>query len=316
MTAGSAETLESLIGSETSLPAPELAQHWIEEFQTTPGVAAVLFYGSGLRQTTAEESDEMVFDFYLLVDRYRDFDPRHLLALAGAVVPPNVYYREKQIGERSLRCKFAVLTVAQFLSAAQANSFTPHIWARFCQPARISYAADDALRSDLVDAITAAVLHFHRRTLHLVDTCTLRDFWRAGLQSTYSDEIRSEKQGRGGAIFDCEEATFTGRSQLALQRLPEMGRIDADGTVHSIIPKSRKRVYRLGLLLKRPLTKGVIVIRLIKAAFTFQGGLDYARWKIERHSGVRMEITDFQRRHPLLGGLSLFWKVLRRRGLR
>ena len=77
-------------------------------------------------------------------------------------------------------------------------------------------------------------------------------------QSTYADEIRSEKQGRGGAIFDCEEASFTARSQLALQGLPEIGGIDADGTtVHSFIAESRKRVYRLGLLLKRPLTKGV-----------------------------------------------------------
>lgn len=315
MASDSTESLESLIAGETALPVPELARHWIAQFEKTPGVAAVLCYGSGIRETTADP-DDVVFDLYLLVRRFRDFDPKRRLAMAGTLVPPNVYYREEKVGDRVLRCKFAVLTVDQFVSAARGQSFTPHIWARFCQPSRIAYAADDPLRQDLVAAMAESVLVFHRRTLHLIDTCTLADFWRAGLQSTYADEIRSEKKGRLRSVVEANETAYAARSRLALELCPERGRLDGSGTVHSDIPETRKRLYRLGLRLKRPMTRGVVILRWIKAAFTFQGGLEYARWKIERHSGVHMELTDFQRRHPLVGGLSLFWKVRRRGGLR
>ena len=94
------ETLESLIAEESALPIPALGQPWIEQFRSTAGVAAVLCYGSGLRERAAEPED-MVFDFYLLVERFRDFDPKRGLAMAGTLVPPNVYYREEEFEGRT-----------------------------------------------------------------------------------------------------------------------------------------------------------------------------------------------------------------------
>lgn len=309
------EQLRAVIADETAQAVPEAAQYWVEEFRQTEGVAAVLFYGSGLRQQQ-QNVEDVVFDFYLLVDGYRNFDPRWSLALAGSLVPPNVYYREKQFGELRLRCKFALLTVEQFIHAARGKSFTPHIWARFCQPARLPFASSDPLRDQLNTAMAESVIHFHRRTLHLIDSCQLEDFWRIGLQSTFADEIRSEKKGSVRSVVDANHEAYSTRTRLALGLCADAGTIDADETVTCHLSKFRKQAYRLGLIAKRPLTKSVVVARFIKAAFTFQGGLDYARWKIGRHSGVEIEITDFQRRHPLLGGLGLFWKVLRRGGLR
>lgn len=65
--------------------------------------------------------------------------------------------------------------------------------------------------------------------------------------------------------------------------------------------------------LRRVQGKFLSVARLIKASFTFDGGIDYLAWKISRHSGVKIELTPWQRRHPLLAGIVLFWR-LRRRG--
>jgi hypothetical protein len=308
-------SLETLIAEETALPLTGAARHWVEHFREVPGVASVLFYGSGLWQSEAEPED-MIFDFYLLTNHYRDFDPKRILAMAGTLIPPNVYYREQQFDGRTLRCKFAVMTVAQFSCAARGKSFTPHIWARFCQPCRIPHAATEELRQQLVTSLEQSVLMFHRRTLHLIGTCSLIDFWGAGLRSTYADEIRSEKKGRLNSLFNAAEDSYMARTRLALAQIPEMGGIVTNKEVRSNLSGRRKRLYQLGLRLKRPLTKMAIVFRFIKAGFTFQGGLDYARWKIERHSGVRIEVTDRQRRHPILGGLYLFVKALMRGGLR
>ena len=54
----------------------------------------------------------------------------------------------------------------------------------------------------------------------------------------------------------------------------------------------------------------------MKASFTFDGGLSYLVWKIERHSGVKVEITPFMRRHPRLGGVGAMWSTWRRGGFR
>jgi hypothetical protein len=58
------------------------------------------------------------------------------------------------------------------------------------------------------------------------------------------------------------------------------------------------------------------ILRLLKASFTFDGGLPYLAWKIERHSGVKIEITPFMRRHPRLGALGALWRTRRRGGFR
>ena len=54
------------------------------------------------------------------------------------------------------------------------------------------------------------------------------------------------------------------------------------------------------------------VARLLKALVTFEGGLDYIAWKLERHSGVPVDIPDRVRRYPLIFIWGLFWKLYRR----
>jgi len=58
------------------------------------------------------------------------------------------------------------------------------------------------------------------------------------------------------------------------------------------------------------------VLRLGKAAFTFNDPLDYVLWKVERHSGIHVEPTALQRRHPLLFAWPLLWRLYRRGGFR
>ena len=58
------------------------------------------------------------------------------------------------------------------------------------------------------------------------------------------------------------------------------------------------------------------ILRLAKATFTFSNSVDYAAWKIERHTGVRVEITPLLRRHPILWGLKVAKQLLQRGVLR
>ena len=53
------------------------------------------------------------------------------------------------------------------------------------------------------------------------------------------------------------------------------------------------------------------VLRLAKASFTFAGGIDYLAWKINRHAGTQIVISDWQRRHPLLAAFTLVPRLIR-----
>ena len=71
-----------------------------------------------------------------------------------------------------------------------------------------------------------------------------------------------------------------------------------------------RRRWRVRRRLGRPLN----VLRLLKAALTFERPLDYVTWKVERHSGVRLAVADWEHRFPLLAAPGLYCR-LRRRGL-
>lgn len=303
------------VACEAAGPAPEQAVCWARWLSALPGAAAVLFYGSGLRDRTARDPD-VVYDFYVLVHRYLDFAQDRILAVGGAILPPNVYYFEERFGGSWTRCKVAVMTISQFCTEATEQAFTPHIWARFCQPTRILFAESGGILRRLHEAMADCALSFHRRTLGLIDSCRIADLWSAGLRSTYADEIRSEADGRANVIYARDEVAFQKRTLLALRLLPKMGWIDRDGVVHSWLTPGQRRWRCLRLRLTRPFRKALIALRLIKAAFTFQNGLEYARWKVERHSGRRFEITDFEQRHPLWGGLILFCRAAQQGALR
>ena len=54
----------------------------------------------------------------------------------------------------------------------------------------------------------------------------------------------------------------------------------------------------------------------VDGLFTFEGAVDYVRWKIERHSGVQLELSPRARRHVLVTGWIVAWRLYRRGGFR
>jgi len=57
-------------------------------------------------------------------------------------------------------------------------------------------------------------------------------------------------------------------------------------------------------------------LRLAKAAFTFDGALEYLLWKIHRHSGIYLQPTPRQVRFPLLFAWPLLWRLWRQGAFR
>ena len=264
-------------------------------------VHAVLFYGSGLWDGADPET---VHDFYALVARQRDFDARPVPAALARVLPPNVYYLTAEAGGTVYRAKVAVMRWDQFARAVRGRAATPQIWARFAQPCRIVDADTSERAEAAVELLADAVRTFHRKLRPLVPAnADARGFWLAGLAETYARELRSEGRDRAAAVVDADGARFAWRTRCAVADLP------APDT------RTRRRARRRAAL-GRPLGKLIALLRLMKATLTFDGGVDYILWKIERHSGVKETPGAFARRHPLIGGWPLLIRLYRRGAFR
>ena len=66
----------------------------------------------------------------------------------------------------------------------------------------------------------------------------------------------------------------------------------------------------------RPYARSLGLLRLFKTAWTFGDWVPYVLWKLERHTGRRIEATERQRKHPFLFGWPISIPLLFRRNLR
>ena len=316
------EQLEAIVHEELARPLLEGALRVANEIRTRHGeaVVALLFYGSCLRRGTAEG----VLDFYAISSDYRGAYRSALPALLGAALPPNVHYVE--LPEHDLRAKYALISLADFAQRAAGASFDCRVWSRFCQPARIAWARDDATSAALVAACADAAVTMAARMLAWMPgaqrerTLDAQALWARGFDETYRAELRSERPASIAAIAAAEPERYDAVLRAALGVLAERGELELlrsePGALRVAQAPRALAAARRAWRVRRALAKALAVAGLLKTAFTFEGWLAYVVWKIERHSGQRIELSDRQRRHPLLYAWPVILRLLRSGALR
>ncbi|GAC1622151.1 MAG: hypothetical protein NVS9B10_05770 [Nevskia sp.] len=306
--------LTQAIDAELALPLPAgiaTMAAWLAA-QGHGTAVAVLFYGSNLRSGALDG----VLDFYVLVDSLRGWYRHWLPAAANRVLPPNILYFERDQEGRTLRAKVAVLRVDQFRAAMRAGSLDTTMWARYSQPAGLAWVRDEAGRHHCGVAIAQAVVSAGRWAARLGPAAgRAEDYWEALFRRTYGAELRVEKASRAQAITAWAEARYTALLPLAWRSGGTAFALeDGNGLLQPAVTPLQRRLAQAGWTLRHLLGKPLNFLRLVKSAYTFDGGVDYLLWKIERHSGVKFELKPWQRRHPILAAPGVIWQ-LRRRGV-
>ena len=275
-------------------------------------IAAILFYGSCLR--TGEDRGGLV-DLYVLVDRYRAIESRSLLAALNKLLPPNVFYIEVPFEDRVVRGKYAVLSLKDFRAGAS-RWFHSYIWGRFAQPVGLIYARNAQITDYVQSALAQAVMSFVERVLPRIrDPFTARDLWRQGWTLSYRAELRAERPEKLIGLYEAAPLYYEQLTRIALGQLSFS--IDAqkeNGTYRYTvsIPDRLRRGSQLEWVIRSWQGKLLSVLRLLKGLLTFRGGVEYILWKIERHSGVKVEVPLQLKRYPLLATCVVFWKLYRR----
>jgi hypothetical protein len=249
-------------------------------------VHIVLAYGSALRDSDPENT---LIDYYVLTESFDGVSTHAVSRWLCKLVPPNVYYAEMRQGEAMYRAKYAVLPMEQLAAKVSAKTTNPYFWARLCQPVRIVWAADAVSERRIIQIIEKAMRTARWHARQLASTSTHAEQWIELFRHTYPTELRPENASRAALIVESQLEHFETVARLA-------GAVD---------------VAQMPWSWRNTLGKCLSVLRLIKAAFTFQGGADYAAWKIKRHSGIEIELKNWHRKHPILASIVLLPKLLR-----
>jgi hypothetical protein len=259
-----------------------------------PATLAVLFYGS-CRRT---EQVDGLFDLYVLLDGYRSlpFVERQL----ARVLPPNVYYLEAPFEGARLRSKCTVISLVDF-ERGTSRWFHSYLWARFAQPTTLAWTRDPQARERVEAALEHAIRTFVAQASALVpDDASPSALWITGLAASYGTELRSESEHRARELYEANAAWFdavTGAARGSSGAVREH-------RAPAIAPTTAWRIRRVtGKLLS--------LARVLKSAYTFDGGLDYLVWKLERHSGRHIDVPERVRRAPAIHMWGFFWRLYR-----
>lgn len=282
--------LRELVAEELGRPVDPRVTAMAEAIAAAHGDAsrAVLFYGSCLRDVALEGA---MLDFYLIVSDYRQAYRARWMAAANRLIPPNVF----PFAHDGLAAKYAVLSEADFHRLNGPETRSVSVWARFAQPSRLVWVSNEQARGRAIDSVSRAAPTLLSAALSAVpnDQPPL-DLWKAAFALTYSAELRAEKKERGTNVVDQDPERYLRFFGPAMAAARACGK-------------------RCGGSWRRRRVEGKMlsVVRLAKASATFAGGAEYIAWKINRHAGTKIELSDWQKKHPLLTAVTLLPRLIR-----
>ncbi|HCS46092.1 MAG TPA: hypothetical protein DIW52_25330 [Pseudomonas sp.] len=305
------------VACECALPVAADLHILVEVLRSRFGDAleAMLFYGSCLRDG---ELSERLVDLYVVVDDYASLRSGGAAKLLHKWLPPMVFQLKTQTPDgRTLRAKCAVISLEDF-EAGTSVWFQSYLWGRFSQPSRLVYYRNETIRDRVHVALCNAVIRMMSETVaaqeRAFDSST---FWEQALSMTYGTELRPERANRPAEIVMHNADYYARVTQAAAYSIPALSPCgDPSGTFINDTRHSQRRTNLLRWKIRRLQGRTLNVLRLIKSFFTFEDGVGYVIWKLERHLGEPIHVTTRLRRYPLIFCWPLLWRLLKDRRLR
>ncbi len=280
-------------------------------------IQAIVFYGSCLR---SDSDVDGIVDLYVIVDRYGSFYKKSSLSFANTLLPPNVFYLEIRHQKRTIRAKYAVLSIKDFELSTSKQWFHSYFWARFAQPTKVVFAKTPVIQQKIYSALAQAILTFTSRAIyHTPNPFNALEMWKTGLSLTYQAELRTERSGRIEQLIAAAPDYYQQTGDIAISNLSipvVLSKTDEPQRYTTEHDSFNRRLSQASWIFRRLQGKLLSILRLLKGFFTFQGGVAYILWKIERHSGVKVELTPWQQRHPLLSSPTVLWELYRKGAFR
>lgn len=281
-------------------------------------VVAVIFFGSHLVGTSPGRHSAA--DLVLVVESYaafyrrlRSIHPmRHapwLLAAVNRILSPNIISLIVPDTEGP-GCKAIVITERDLASALSAHPADHFCMGRLTQSVRLVDARDEVAGTRIEEVLANA-----RRTavewvpLYRQGPFTVTDFARTMLEISYSAEIRPESGGRSAEVFRSQADHLIELYTAVLDEAVADGRLARDGDRYERVrPAGRFLRWRWRFYFWWSEVRATL--RWFKYILTFDGWIDYLARKIERRTGLRVDVTEAERKWPFLLAWPKIFRVL------
>jgi hypothetical protein len=274
-------------------------------------VRSVVFFGS--RKTKARPDAYSAYDLFVVLSAYTPFYRslrekgrlRHRPAVGAALnawLPPNQVSIPVTLedGTRVL-AKCAVVGEAALRRGTSPARKDHFIAGRLFQPTELLYAAGPEAEEAVLGALVSAhALTYEWVRPWLPPRFAVADYCRALLRVSYAGEIRPEPEGRAEALWRAQEDYLRPVYTLLLEALREDGLLrELEPGVFALArPATGGERFRARLYFQRSLVRATA--RWAKYVVTFEDWLEFLLRKARRHSGQQIELTERERRLPLI----------------
>jgi hypothetical protein len=293
------------------LPAGAVAQRIAAFLAPAFGSAAVALLHYGSHAQTAETGPDSAWDFFVIVDDYlaayralaaalpRGFPVRRG-AILNRILPPNVISITAPDPGDTRLAKCCVLSARDLARACSPRAADHFVRARLFQQTHLLWTRDAAARERVVNAIASA----RRGTFawgrpFLPAWFDPKAYGRALLEVSYAGEIRPEAARHVDVLLDAQGATLIPMFETLLARLTADGVLARDGDGYRDLrpPGALARAFARVWFVW---SKTRATLRWLKYVALYDDWLEYVVRKVERRSGVRIELTERERRWPLV----------------
>ena len=274
-------------------------------------LVGLVFFGS--RRTGAARKDAWsAYDVFVLVESYRPFyeamrragltgkRPGLLALVSGWLPPTQCSLRFEDLG---VHVKAAVLRSDTYRRETSRHRNDHFCIGRLFQPTRVLYTRDEAARREILDGLIEA----QRETWSwsrpwLPERFDAESYGRSALRTSMRWEVRPEPEGRADGLWEAQRTLQAPVFEALLEDLCARGELaPVPGGVaewRKARPVGARERLSLELYFRRSIVRSTS--RWLKHTVTFEGWLDYIVRKASRHSGESIELTDRERRWPLV----------------
>jgi hypothetical protein len=284
----------------------------LSEFLATgfgPSAAAIIHYGSHAQRSDARP--ESAHDFFVIVDEYgaayrslaarvgTSYSPSRA-ALLNRVLAPNVVAITERNATPPLAAKCAVLSIQEFRRACSARARDHFTQGRLFQHAQLVWTRDARTRDIVVDALVEVRARtFCWGRAYLPPRFDVDTYCRVLLETSFGAEVRPEGQERIDALLSAQRETMVRMYAELLRSLADKRILTGDGKVYTDpAPPGLLARFRTTTYFRR--SKFRATLRWLKYMALYDDWQDYLLRKLERRSGVHVELTERERRWPLI----------------
>lgn len=282
-------------------------------------VSAILLYGSHLQASAPDRWS--AYDFIVVVEAYRPFyrslraagylrRPAWLVTGLSHVLPPNLIAFDPGRSDEAI-AKCAVFTDSHFRRALSFHAPDHFLKGRVAQRIALAWAKAPEVEAWVRKALAEARGDVPRWVRpYLPPVFDEETFAETMLQVSYGAEIRPEHPDRVSQVFRAQKPALMEVARTSLAAAEEMGFVHREGGGWAYADPAGP-LARLGRSTYFVWSKVRATARWAKYVFTFDEWLDYIGRKLERRAGMKIEISERERRWPLLFLWPKVFRVLR-----